>query len=256
MDLKIIGSSSKGNCYIFDNGDEALAVECGIPFSRLRRAMDFKTRHIVGAVISHEHGDHSAAVGKFLDSFIPVYTSRGTAKALGIDQHNLVHQVADHEMVAIGKFRVMPFRVEHDAAEPFGFLIHHPAMGTTLFATDTRYLRYAPFGNDNIIRFPGVNNILIECNYRHDILGSNLAAGRLPKALANRTKKSHCSFAECRATILAQDLSGVNNIVLIHLSDSNANAAEFQADVEAATGKTITVATPGLIIKNFSKSPF
>ena len=122
--------------------------------------------------------------------------------------------------------------------------------------TDTRYLRYAPFGNDNIIRFPGVNNILIECNYRHDILERNLAAGRLPKALANRTKKSHCSFAECRATILAQDLSGVNNIVLIHLSDSNANAAEFQADIEAATGKTITVATPGLIIKNFSKTPF
>lgn len=27
-------------------------------------------------------------------------------------------------------------------------------------------------------------------------------------------------------------------------------------DIEAATGKTITVATPGLIIKNFSKTPF
>ena len=256
MDLKIIGSSSKGNCYIFDNGDEALAVECGIPFSRVRRAMDFKTQHIVGAVISHEHGDHSAAVGKFLEAFIPVYTSRGTAKALGHDGNPLVHQVADHEMVSIGKFRIMPFRVEHDAAEPFGFLIHHPAMGTVLFATDTRYLRYKPFGNDNIIRFPGVNNILIECNYRHDILERNIAAGRLPLALAKRTRRSHCSFAECRATILAQDLSGVNNIVLIHLSDANANAAEFQADIEAATGKTVTVAESGMTIKNFNKTPF
>lgn len=256
MDLKIIGSSSKGNCYIFDNGEEALVVECGIPFNRVRRAMDFKTQHIVGAAISHEHGDHSAAVGKFLESFIPVYTSRGTAKALGIDKHNLVHQVADHEMVSIGKFRVMPFRVEHDAAEPFGFLIHHPAMGTVLFATDTRYLRYAPFGNNHIIKFPGVNNILIECNYRHDILERNIAAGRLPKAMANRTRKSHCSFAECRATLLEQDLSAVNNIVLIHLSDGNANAAEFQADIEAATGKTVTVAESGMTIKNFNKTPF
>lgn len=256
MDLKIIGSSSKGNCYIFDNGNEALVVECGIPFNRVRRAMDFKMKHIVGAVISHEHGDHSAAVGKFLEAFIPVYTSRGTAKALKIEQNQLVHQVADHEMARIGKFSVMPFKVEHDAAEPFGFLIYHPAMGTVLFATDTRDLRFHPFKRDNIINFPGLNNILIECNYRHDIMERNIAAGRLPQAMANRTKKSHCSFDECRATLLAQDLSGVNNIVLIHLSDANANAKEFQADIEAATGKTVTVAEPGITINNFSKSPF
>ncbi len=256
MDLKIIGSSSKGNCYIFDNGDEALVVECGIPFNRVRREMDFKMNHIVGVVISHEHGDHSAAVGKFLEAFIPVYTSRGTAKALKIEQHQLVHQVADHEMVRIGKFSVMPFKVEHDAAEPFGFLMYHPAMGTVLFATDTRDLRFHPFKRDNIINFPGLNNILIECNYRHDIMERNIAAGRLPQAMANRTKKSHCSFDECRATLLAQDLSGVNNIVLIHLSDANANAKELQADIEAATGKTVTVAEPGITINNFNKSPF
>lgn len=256
MDLKILGSSSKGNCYIFDNGDEALVVECGIPFNRVRREMDFKIKHIVGAVISHEHGDHSAAVGKFLEAFIPVYTSRGTAKALKIDSSNLVHQVADHEMVSIGKFRVMPFRVEHDAAEPFGFLIHHPAMGTVLFATDTRDLRFHPFKANNIIRFPGLNNILIECNYRLDILERNIAAGRLHPAMGQRTKKTHCSFAECEATLLAQDLSEVNNIVLIHLSDGNANAAEFQADIEAATGKTVTVAESGMTIKNFNKTPF
>lgn len=255
MDLRILGSSSKGNCYIFDNGDEALVIECGIPFNRVRMAMDFKTNRIKGVVISHEHGDHSAAVGKFLERFIPVYTSRGTAKALNIDTNELVHQVADHEMVSIGKFRIMPFRVEHDAAEPFGFLIHHPETGTVMFATDTRDLRYNPFNPDNIIRFPGLNNIMIECNFRHDILEKNIAAGRLPKAMANRTKKSHCSFAECRATLLAQDLSGVNNIVLIHLSDSNANAREFQADIEAETGKTVTIAESGITI-NFNKSPF
>lgn len=256
MDLKILGSSSKGNCYIFDNGDEALVLECGIPLCRVRRAMDFKMKHIVGVVISHEHGDHSAAVRKFLEAFIPAYMSRGTAKALGIDRNNLVHQVADHEMVRIGKFSVMPFKVEHDAADPFGFLIYHPAMGTVLFATDTRDLRYRPFRPDNIIRFPGVNNILIECNYRQDILESNIAAGRLHPAMAKRTKKTHCSFAECRATLLAQDLSNVNNIVLIHLSDGNANASEFKADIEAETGKTVTIAEPGITIKNFNKSPF
>lgn len=256
MDLKIIGSSSKGNCYIFDNGDEAIVVECGIPFTRVRREMNFKMNHIVGAVISHEHGDHSAAVGKFLEAFIPIYMSRGTAKALDVDKNPLVHQVADHEMVKIGKFRIMPFNVEHDAAEPFGYIIHHPAMGTVLFATDTRDLRHYPFNPENIIKFPGLNNILIECNYRFDIMESNVEAGRLPRAMANRTKKAHCSFDECLRTLLAQDLSAVNNIVLIHLSQGNADPEEFKVEMEAQTGKTITIAQPGMTIKNFNKTPF
>lgn len=57
MDLKILGSSSKGNCYIFDNGEEALVVECGIPFKRVQQAMNFDLSRIVGVAISHEHGD-------------------------------------------------------------------------------------------------------------------------------------------------------------------------------------------------------
>lgn len=256
MDLKIIGSSSKGNCYILDNGDEALVLECGIPFKRVQEALEYDTRRIVGAVITHEHGDHAKAVQKFLDAFIPIFTSRGTAKALGILENHLVTDVADHVMYSLGQFRILPFPVEHDAAQPFGYLINHPSMGTVLFATDTRWLRHYPFGLNDIVRFSGLNNILIECNYRHDILEANIAAGKLPGVLGKRTKKSHCSFAECRAILLAQDLSEVNNIVLIHLSDGNSNAAEFKKDIEEATGKTVTVAESGITIKNFNKTPF
>lgn len=256
MELKILGSSSKGNCYILDNGKEALVIECGIPFGRVKQAMNFDTKRIHGVLISHEHGDHSASVKKFLDAFIPVLSSRGTGKALGIDGNSLFCELPEYVIYALGGFRVMPFPVKHDAAQPFGFIIHHPETGTILFATDTQYLRHKPYGLNDIQKFPNLNNILIECNYRHDILESNIAAGRLPKALGQRTMQSHCSFAECRAILTAQDLSGVNNIVLIHLSDANANAQEFQRDIEEATGKTITIAQSGMTIKKFNKSPF
>lgn len=256
MDLKILGSSSKGNCYILDNGDEALVLECGIPFKNVREAVNFNTGRIVGAVISHEHGDHSKAVQKFLEAFIPVFTSRGTARALGIEGNNLVTEVADHVMYSVGQFSVLPFPVEHDAAQPFGFLVYHPAMGTMMFATDTRWLRYKPYGLNDIFKFQRLNNILIECNYRHDIMEANIASGKLPKNTARRTEKTHCSFAECRAILLAQDLSEVNNIVLMHLSDGNSNASEFQKDIQEATGKTVTIAESGTTIKNFNKTPF
>jgi hypothetical protein len=67
--------------------------------------------------------------------------------------------------------------------------------------------------------------------------------------------KSHCSFDTCRETLLANDLSKVNNIVLIHLSDGNANASEFKQGIIDATGKTVHIAEKGMTI-NFNKSPF
>ena len=80
--------------------------------------------------------------------------------------------------------------------------------------------------------------------------------GKLPMTLRTRTMKSHCSFDTCREILLANDLSAVNHIVLIHLSDGNSNAKEFKQGINAATGKTTHIAESGMTISNFNKSPF
>lgn len=251
MELKILGSSSKGNCYLLDNGKECLMIECGVAFKDVQKAVNFDISRICGVIISHEHGDHAKYVKKCLESHIPVYASQGTLDALGIsptrDVPNLVCQMGELTIQQIGKFRVQPFATQHDAAEPFGFLIYHPECGMVLFATDTYYLHYT---------FDGLHNILIECNYRQDILDYNVESGKIHPAMRTRTMKSHCSFDTCRETLLANDLSKVNNIVLIHLSDGNANANEFKQGIIEATGKTVHVAEKGMTIKNFNVSPF
>lgn len=246
MELKILGSSSAGNCYVFDNGKEALVVECGIAFNKVKEAVNFDISRIVGAIVSHEHGDHAKMVGKFLDALIPVYTSNGTAQSLGLSGNHLLHKMVKDGVYNVGSFKVYAFTTQHDAAEPFGFLIYHEEMGTVLFATDTYYLEYT---------FNGLNNILLECNYKLEILESNIAAGRIPAKLRDRTIKSHCSLKTCKEILQANDLSLVNNIVLIHLSDGNSNATEFQRDVQEATGKTVHIANKGMTLK-FNKTPF
>lgn len=246
MELKILGSSSAGNCYVFDNGKEALVVECGISFNKVKEAVNFDISRIVGAIVSHEHGDHAKMVGKFLDARVPVYMSSGTAESLELPQNRLLCRMAECGVYHAGSFKIHPFPTQHDAAEPFGFLIHHEEMGTVLFATDTYYLAYT---------FNGLNNILLECNYRLDILEANIAAGKIPAKLRDRTIKSHCSFDTCKETLLANDLSFVNNIVLIHLSDGNSNAREFKQGIQEATGKTVHVAESGMTLK-FNKTPF
>lgn len=37
MELRVLGSSSSGNCYILDNGNEALIIEAGIRFIDVKR---------------------------------------------------------------------------------------------------------------------------------------------------------------------------------------------------------------------------
>lgn len=176
---------------------------------------------------------------------IDVYISVETADNLKINDYSSMYAIADRETEKIGNFTILPFKVKHDVP-CLGFLIHHEETGTILFATDTYYLPN---------KFANLTNILIECNYRQDILDRNIKTGRLSTSLTNRTLESHMSFDTCREALLANDLSKVNNIVLIHLSDGNSNAAEFQRDIQKATGKNVFVAEKGLKIQ-FDKTPF
>lgn len=96
---------------------------------------------------------------------------------------------------------------------------------------------------------------MIECNYRDDILTKNILTGKIPDVLLKRTIHSHMSYDTCLSTLKANDLKVVNNIVLIHLSDGNSNALEFQKGIHEATGKNVIVAESGMTI-NFNKTPF
>lgn len=246
MKLKVLGSSSAGNCYLFDNEKECLVVECGIPFCDVQKAVDFDIARIVGCIVSHEHGDHAKHIHKVLDARIPCYMSDGTAEALKIRSNALVKHTEEFKPYKLRGFTIQGFSVQHDAAEPFGYLIHHEEMGTVLFATDTYYLKY---------KFAGLSNILLECNYRLDILEANVEAGRIAKPQRDRTIKSHLSYETCKETLLANDLSKVNNIVLIHLSTGNSDASEFLKGIKEATCKTIHIADKGMEIE-FNKTPF
>jgi phosphoribosyl 1,2-cyclic phosphodiesterase len=244
MTLKVLGSSSKGNGYVLDNGKEALVIEAGVHFAEVKKALDFDVSRIAGCIVSHEHGDHAG----YLKEYVGVrrYASHGTLSCVGLKGCRY-YPLSQGCEVSIGGFRVLPFRVQHDAAEPLGFLINHPEMGVALFATDTYYLAYRVIG--------GLSNVLIECNYRQDILDENTKSGRLSAAQRNRTLKSHMSYDTCLETLLANDLREVNNIVLIHLSDSNSHADEFREGIAAATGKNVHVAEKGMCIE-FNKTPF
>ena len=142
MRLIILGSSSKGNCYLLDNGKQALMIECGLAFKEVEKALNFDIKRIQGVLVSHEHGDHAKHAAMCQKRHVPLFCSKGTAEALHLKDDFGVRVMENRTTYRIGDFRVQPFDTQHDAAQPFGFLIHHPECGLTLFATDTYYLKY------------------------------------------------------------------------------------------------------------------
>jgi phosphoribosyl 1,2-cyclic phosphodiesterase len=246
MQLKVLGSSSHGNSYLLENDREALILEAGVKFAEVKRSLNYNITKVVGCLITHEHKDHAGHINEVLGACIPVWASEGTIKNTSIKGDRLPLYCESGSLFKLGGFRIIPFETKHDCAEPLGFFINHEETGNVLFATDTYYLPCT---------FGGLNNVLIECNYRLDILERNIAAGLIPSAVRNRTIQSHFSYEHCLQALQANDISAVNNIVLIHLSDGNSDAKAFQEGIKDATGKRVHIAEPGLEI-NFNKTPF
>lgn len=246
MKLKVISTGSKGNAYILSNENEALLIEAGVNIKEIKQALDFDLSKVVGCIVTHEHLDHAKSAVDVARLGIDVYCSLGTMKARSLGNINRVKQIKSREVFTVGNFKIMPFDVKHDANEPLGFLIEHPDCGKTLFLTDTYYCKYT---------FPGLNNILIEANYSKEIIDKKFGPDSEKEFLRNRILKSHFSLANCKDMLSANDLSKVNNIVLIHLSDSNSDEKQFVKEVTELTGKNVCAAVNGMEIE-FNQYPF
>lgn len=245
MVLRVLGSSSAGNCYILDNGKEALVLECGVSLSKVKEAVGYDISRIAGAFVSHEHNDHCGHAGEFISARIPVFMSEGTAMEKQFSGRG-VNIIRSLTKVSAGGFSVLPFDVRHDAAEPMGFLIRHDETGDILFATDTYYIKY---------RFRGLSTMMIECNYDRGIVNENTESWKLHPSVRNRIIRSHMSLDTCIDTILANDRSRMMRIVLIHLSSGNMDAREAVRRVYEASGIETLAAVPDMKI-NINRTPF
>lgn len=245
MELKVLATGSKGNCYILTAyNHEKLIIECGIGIKKILEGLEFNLSGVCGCVVTHEHKDHSKSIKDIAKRGIEVFATSGTFECSNIkDMHNKTC-IRPLEQFKVGGFTILPFDTEHDCKEPVGFLIHHEEMGNLLFATDTYYIKY---------KFPGLNHIMIECNYDSDILDENVAENRIHGFLRNRIIRSHFELGNVKNFLESNDLKEVNEIVLIHLSGDNSDPERFKEEIMKCSGCPAYVAGPGLEI-NFDLS--
>jgi phosphoribosyl 1,2-cyclic phosphodiesterase len=230
-----LASSSRGNAYLLQaDGPPPLLLEAGIPIKRLRdklREHGVSLSDLAGALISHDHGDHSKAVKDLLKVGVDCWMSSGTDVALGSTGHHRVYIVYERAF-KIDQWTVQPFDLEHDAAEPKGFLIGH-VDDRLLFIPDTAYVEN---------RFEGVTMIAVEVNYQEEILHENIVNGYLPAMVGRRTRRNHMSLNTVKSFLLANDLSRCREIWALHLSDGNSDELRMIKEIQEITGVPVHVA--------------
>lgn len=245
MRLNVLGSDSNGNCYILQTDKEALIIEAGVRFSEVKKALKWQLSKVVGAVITHEHNDHAKYVRDFVSNGITVLALPSVFRAKGIDSLSFRKEIEPMHGYIVGSFRVFAMPVCHDVP-CVGFIIEHEDMGRMLFVTDTMMLEY---------RVPGLNHILLEANYAEDILDAKIEAGSVPLSMKPRLIHSHMEIETTKGILMANDLSGVNEIVLIHLSNGNSDERRFVREVQETSGKPVYAAVAGLEL-NLSINPY
>ena len=238
MKLKIIGSSSSGNCYVLQpTTGKALILEAGRPIDELGKTIKYKWDQVAGVLLTHEHGDHAGHVEAFQSRGLDVYATRDTALALvNLD----IKYIDANPQFKLGDFTVRWFDVNHDASHPVGYLIHHPEMGKLLFITDTAEIPY---------RFKGVNHLLLEANYddRHPHFND------LSKSYMQRVRLSHLSIKQACDFIGSNEHDKLATITLCHVSSRNATKHGVKEEVKnlcehLAIAPAVNVATPWLVI--------
>lgn len=247
MRLIVLSSDSTGNGYLLKASDgEVLILEAGVRLSKVKRALDFNLEKIAGLVVSHSHDDHAGHLLEYQAAGIPCYVNQATKLSrMGEMNFYKTYVIEERKRKVVGNFMILPFELEHDV-QNFGYLIHHHESGIICFITDTHYCRYT---------FKGLNNILIEANYSQQIIDRNLMDGKGNLYVRNRVLTHHMELETCRDFLMANDLTHVNKIILLHLSAQNSDVRMFQSEIQKTTGKSVHVAYSGFVT-DLNKTPF
>lgn len=194
MKINFLGTGSKGNCAILNNGKSKIMIDCGLKFEDITLNESFGSfSNFECLLITHEHRDHSLSQNKFNNCITVMDTNKEQGKIYDFDF-----------------WRIMPFEVKHDV-KCFGYLIKDKTTNKNiLWATD--------FSNMPIIKNTHIDIACIECNYDNETIFDK----NLNNEIINSHFENHNSL-ENLVSYLEKLENKPNTLVMLHKSNDNLN---------------------------------
>ena len=211
-------SGSSGNCSFVGTDNINILIDCGESQKKIINALESIGTNIIqinAIVVTHEHSDHVKTLGAISKKYnIPVYANEKTFNnmpeqtELIKEENRKIFNTDDH--FEIGDLQIHPFHIPHDAAEPCGYNIYNENNKISI-ATDIGHM-----DNSILKKLEESKFLLLESNYEPEIL----KYAKYPYYLKRRISgpNGHLSNQEASDTIIKLLSTGVNNIMLGHLS--------------------------------------
>lgn len=232
MRFALLGSGSAGNATLIEAGGTRVLVDCGFNLrdsvQRLQR-LDVDPASIDALLVTHEHGDHLAGVGRLARRYhIPVYMThgshaawqdRGVASAVHFDPHT---------GFSIGALQIQPYPVPHDAREPCQYVIAHRGLRVGILS-DAGHI--TPHMREVL---DGCDALMLECNHDPQLLADGPYPPRLKARVGGRF--GHLANAQAAALLRQIDCKRLQHLVLTHLSTTNNTPELALAAVAAVIG--------------------
>ncbi len=218
-----IASGSSGNCIYVGTEQANLLVDAGISNKRIEQGLNeigVKGSELTGIVITHEHSDHVRGLGVLARKYgVPIYGTAETLEeikgmsSLGKMPEELFHPILPEVEFSIGDMTILPFSIDHDAANPVAYRISQGRKQVAV-ATDMGH-----FDQHIIDHLQGLDALLLESN--HDL--RMLETGPYPYYLKRRIMGDHGHLSNETAGRLLNFIlhDRLKAVLLGHLSKEN-----------------------------------
>lgn len=230
MNLTCVSTgSTSGNCYLLqDDNGHYLCLDCGKSVSEieLKKGCGFNIIDIDAVIYTHCHQDHFGHNVYFYISGIPMYGCPGL--------QNRVKGIPEKSIQFLnGGWKVVPWLVPHTGNDGqdvncYAYYIESPSGHRMVYLTDFMYSRLT-FHNLK------VQTILIACNNDGDIEEYDNSAKY------RHVLTGHSSLSTVKEIIRKNQTSSLRNVILCHLSESNASPVKMLNEIYGIVNPNVRV---------------
>jgi len=230
MRVASLGSGSKGNGTLVDDGNTCVLIDLGFTLKETERRLerlDVSPLDIDAVLVTHEHADHINGVGPFARKFKrPVYLTQGTYSnsKVGVLPH--LRTVNCHKPFMIGTLGIEPVPVPHDAREPCQYVVSSGGLKVGVLTDLGHITRHVTE------QYSLCHALLLECN--HDL--EMLDQGPYPYTLKQRVAgpQGHLNNEQAAGLLADIELEHLRHLIISHVSEQNNAPHLAEAAVTAA----------------------
>ncbi|MBA58208.1 MAG: MBL fold metallo-hydrolase [Gammaproteobacteria bacterium] len=212
-----LGSGSKGNSAVFDDGVTRLLIDLGFSLketlARLSR-LRLSPENIDGILVTHEHADHVHGVGVFARKYhIPVFLTHGSYNSKQIGDIPVLKKINCGQNFEVGSVEVQSVPVPHDAKEPCQYVLTSQNISVGVL-TDLGHITQHVKAS-----YRNCDALLLEFNHDLEMLRNGPYSDLLKRRISSDF--GHLNNLQASEFLRNLDLDCLKHLVISHLSEKN-----------------------------------